>query len=287
MMKKQYILYIMIFFAVSILGNTPLRAENILKILEGYGQDSIATFSAQGAQADAARAFNIILQPDGELAISTAEQYLNSSQSPVMKSYLCVMLADYALVNNTYDVGLRYMKRAVDEHDPIRNDSYYRLVLSRAQKIINESPGKTAEHKNSVLTSYEPSAIKEKPVVKIEAVPEKTTDTTALILPKTESASQTQSKGIIPAPQPVPEKKINFLIQIGAYSSHDNAIRKKDYFEKESFPVQIDTREGSSGVLYLVRIGAYEAYDEAKRALLEFKDNYPAEDGIVIKVPKK
>ncbi len=279
----------MAFFALGILGNTPLRAENILKILEGYGRDSIATFSTQGAQADAARAFNIILQPDGKLAVSKAEQYLNSSQSPVMKSYLCVMLADYAFVNNTYDVGLRYMKRAVDEHDPIRNDSYYRLVLSRAQRVINESPGKTAEHKNSVLIPYEPRAIKEEPVVKIEVVPEKTVDTTTLTPQKSKSAPQTQSKDIIPvpAPQPAPEKKINFLIQVGAYSSHDNAIQKKDYFEKQGFPAQIDTRDGSSGVLYLVRIGAYEAYDEAKRALSELKDNYPAEDGIVIRVPKK
>ncbi|MCK4812854.1 MAG: SPOR domain-containing protein [Candidatus Marinimicrobia bacterium] len=278
MMRKQCIPYIMFFFALGILGNTPLRADNILKILEGYGRDSIATFSTQGAQTDAAHAFNIILQPDGKLAVSKAEQYLNSSQSPVMKSYLCVMLADYAFVNNTYDVGLRYMKRAVDEHDPIRNDSYYRLVLSRAQKVINESPGKTAEHKKSVLTPYELLAIKEEPAVIIKAI-EKAPET----VPKT------QPENIIPepAPQPIPEKRINFLIQVGAFSSQDNAIRRKDYFEKQEFPVRIDTREGSSGTLYLVRIGAYETYDEAKHALSEFKDSYPAEDGIVIKVPKK
>ncbi|MDZ7820577.1 MAG: SPOR domain-containing protein [Candidatus Marinimicrobia bacterium] len=39
--------------------------------------------------------------------------------------------------------------------------------------------------------------------------------------------------------------------------------------------------------LYLVRIGAYEGYQEAKQALLSLKEQYPSEEGIVVKVAKE
>jgi len=256
-----------------------LSAENILGILAGYGRDSIAAFSTQNAQAEAAKVFNLILEPDGEVTTEKAEQYLNNTKSPAMKAYLSVMLADYAFVNKGYDSGLRYLRRAVEEYDPIRNDSYYRMVLSRAQKNIVESPGKINEGKSSILADYHPVAIKKEPI--IEKV---TLDTTRVpLVSKSNPVAGAIKEEIISKS----EKKVNFRIQVGAFSVKNNADKKRNYFENRGYPVEINTREITSGYLYIVRVGAYETYNEAKNALSELKSRYPSEDGIVIKVAGK
>ena len=168
--KHHYIIAgIILFFLVNLVS-----AENILKILEGYGRDSIATFSTQQAHSEAARLFNLILEPNGDVTVEKAEQYLNTQSSPVIKAYLSVMLADYAFVNKNDDSGLRYLKRAVEDYDAIRNDSYYRLVLSRAQHNIIESTGKSAGSKDSVLKDFSPQAIKETPLPPVTVKQEET-----------------------------------------------------------------------------------------------------------------
>ena len=305
MMKKHMKTHIILALLISIIFMPSLKAVDILKILEGYGRDSISTFSTQHAQAEAAKVFNLLLEPNGEITSEKAEEYLNSTNSSTMKAYLAVILADYSFVNYNFDTGLRYLKKAVDEHDPIRNDSYYRLVLSRAQKAILESPGKTTEHKTSVLSDYSPRAFFKEPVVKqVEAKPEvKETETENAIprpnvTPEVEKEEpenlvaeidKTESAPIIEEPKesiPVRVKQDNFRIQIGAFSVYDNAMRRKAYFEERDYSVNIVTREISSGTLYIVQLGAYEDYDEAKYALTKFKSRYPAEEGIVVRVNK-
>jgi cell division septation protein DedD len=269
----------LIILAVTIAGAfSLLRAENILKILEGYGRDSIATFSTQDAHSEAAKLFNLLLEENGDVTKEKAEQYLNSSSSNIVRAYLAVILADHAFVNDQYDSGLRYLKRAVDEHDPVRNDSYYRLVLSRAQNNISESPGKTEQGKNTVLNEFNPPAIKASPPV--ESVKPDTSEAPPPPVP-VEEISEAQNNppadvAVIP----------NFRIQVGAFSVLDNAQNKGKYFENKGFPVTIDSKQRTSGYLYLVRIGAYDTYDEAKQALEKLKAAYPSEDGIVIKVEK-
>ena len=70
MMKRFKKLAFLIFFLVLISVNT-LFADNILKILEGYGRDSISTFSQRSAHSEAAKLFNIILESNGKI---TAEK---------------------------------------------------------------------------------------------------------------------------------------------------------------------------------------------------------------------
>jgi len=276
MMTKNTVMKILSLLLLFAVSTGTLFGSDILKILEGYGRDSIATFSTRDAQSEAAKLFNLILEPNGEITVDKTEQYLNEAKSPVVRAYLAVMLADYAFVNKQHDSGLRYLKKAVEEYDPIRNDSYYRLVLSRAQNVIKESPGKEKEHKTSVLETFTPKPVKTEPIVKIAASEE-----TTVAAPSADNAEKEEDK---PAPQPA--KEINFRIQVGAFSVHENALKKGEYFEKENYPVDIDKRERSSGYLYIVRIGEYENYDEAKRALSELKDKYPSEAGIVVKVEK-
>ena len=273
---KPHILVIILFLTGTA---NMLSAENILNILAGYGRDSVATFSTQSSQTEAAKVFNLILEPNGEVTAEKAEQYLTSMKSPEMKAYLAVMLADYSFVNNSYDSGLRYLKRAVEEYDPIRNDSYYRMVLSRAQKNFTESPGKVNENKTSILSGYNPPAIKSEPVIekiKLDTTPKPTVEITA-------TPTETTKEELISTP----EKTVNFRIQVGAFSVRDNANKKQDYFEERGYPTEIKTREITAGYLYIVRVGAYENYNEAKSALAELKSKYPAEDGIVIKVSGK
>jgi hypothetical protein len=306
MMKKHMKTHIVLALLISIIFMPSLKAVDILAILEGYGRDSIATFSTQHAQAEAAKVFNLLLEPNGEITIEKAEEYLNSTSSSTMKAYLAVILADYSFVNYNFDTGLRYLKKAVDEHDPIRNDSYYRLVLSRAQKAILESPGKTTEHKTSVLSDYKPRAFLKEPVVKqVEVKPEvKETQTegaiprpnvTPEVVEKEEPIEElviidnSEPEPVIEEPKesiPVKVKEDNFRIQIGAFSVYDNAMRKKSFFEDKDYSVNIVRREISSGTLYIVQLGAYEDYDEAKYALTKFKSRFPSEEGIVVRVNK-
>ena len=279
MMNKITKPYILVIILILIGTVNTLSAENILKILAGYGRDSLATFSTQNAQAEAAKVFNLILEPDGKVTAEKAEQYLSGTKSSAMKAYLSVMLADYAFVNNAYDSGLRYLKRAVEEYDPIRNDSYYRMVLARAQKNIVESPGTTNDTKPSILADYHPTAIKMEPIV--EKV---TLDTTPKPMGSTPNPVVETKKEEIAT---IPEKTINFRIQVGAFSVKENADKKQDYFKDHGYPVEISRREITSGYLYIVRIGEFETYNEAKNALSELKSKHPSEDGIVIKVAGK
>ncbi len=279
MMNKITKPYILVIILILIGTVNTLSAENILKILAGYGRDSLATFSTQNAQAEAAKVFNLILEPDGKVTAEKAEQYLSGTKSSAMKAYLSVMLADYAFVNNAYDSGLRYLKRAVEEYDPIRNDSYYRMVLARAQKNIVESPGTTNDTKPSILADYHPTAIKMEPIV--EKV---TLDTTPKPMGSTPNpVVETKEEEIAT----ISEKTINFRIQVGAFSVKENADKKQDYFKDHGYPVEINRREITSGYLYIVRIGEFETYNEAKNALSELKSKHPSEDGIVIKVAGK
>jgi cell division septation protein DedD len=249
-----------------------LQGQNILKILEGYGRDSTVAYTADEAQEEAAKLFNIILEPDGEIAAERAEQLLGESQSGIVNAYLCVMLADYAFVNKRDSQGLQYLQRAVKEHDPIRNDSYYKLVFDRSQKQIGESPGKEeSEQKSSPIAQLTPTPVKETGDNKDQNEPD---STETVPQPEQEASS-------------VPQPSINYRIQIGAFSVRDNALRKGDFFEKKGYPVDIEIRESSSSSLYLVRIGAYESYDAARKALSDLKMKYPDEEGIVVKISNK
>ncbi|MDD3095738.1 MAG: SPOR domain-containing protein [Candidatus Neomarinimicrobiota bacterium] len=272
MMKKQ-VKWFLIISTVFLLFRVPLPAQDILKILEGYGRDSVEAFSLDDAQEEAARLFNLILEPNGEIAAQRAEQYLSESKSGPVKAYLCVMLADYAFVNKRDSQGLSFLKRAVEEYDPIRNDSYYRLVFFRSQKQIEESPGKTEANKSSVITEFTP-----KPV-----------STETATSPKTDPGPPAPANvpPAVPEQQDTPVKIVNYRIQIGAFSLQENAWRKQEFFEKEGYDVEIEKRESTTTPLYLVRVGGYENYEEARQALSLLKSRYPSEEGIVVKTVKK
>lgn len=272
-MVKRYSVSFVLCLSVMAVFST-LQGQDILKILEGYGRDSTLAYSADDAQEEAARLFNIILEPDGDIAVQRANQLLAEGHSPVVKSYLCVMLADYAFVNRQDQQGLQYMQRAVKEYDPIRSDSYYKLVFNRAQKNIEESPGKTEEHKTTAIAVFNPEPVK----AEVPPVEEKP----AVSQPAPETAIKPEAA----APAPV-QKTVNYRIQVGAFSVRDNALRKQEFYEKEGYEVQIEERESTYGSLYLIRVGAYEKYDEARDALTRLKEKYPDEEGIVVKTSIK
>lgn len=301
MSKKNIIKCVSVLFTFLVIGMPTLKAVNVLNILEGYGRDSIATFSTQHAQSEAARIFNLLLEANGEVTAEKAEEQLNKSTSSTMRSYLCVILADYAFVNYNFDSGLRYMKRAVDEYDPIRNDSYYQLVLARAQKAILESPGKIKESKKSVLEDYSPRVIVKEPRVKkvnlkeekeaqdiaAESTPSKSDNSKVIVTVSPEinkKPVQKEIKSTMVNPVVQAPKAVNYRMQIGAFGVQENALRKQAYFEEKGYPVKIEIRETSSKPLYIVQVGEFETYQEAKRGLSRFKSKYPAEEGIVVKV---
>lgn len=266
--------------AIVFIGNvSSLKAVDILKILEGYGRDSIATFTTQNAQSEAADVFNLLLESDGEITIEKAEEHFKISHSPIMRSYLALMLADYAIVNNDLVNGTRYLKRAVDEYNPIRNDSYYRLVFARAEKAILESPGKTERKKESVLQNYTPQVTtKEATVKKVDV---KMAEESKIIIPKSDDVNDNK-----PVASSRLNSQANYRIQIGAFGVLENAQKRQSFFEEEGYPVHIETRGTLNKPLYIVQLGAFETYQEGKSALSLFKSRYSGEDGIVIKVNK-
>ncbi len=294
MMKRNIQKTIFAFIMLLVFSIPSLYAADVMKILEGYGRDSISTFSTQHAQSEAAKVFNLLLESNGEITAEKSEEYLNKSQSPTMKAYLAVILADYAFVNYNFDSGLRYLKRAVEEYDDIRNDSYYRLVLSRAQKAILESPGKSGDRKASVLDNYSPRAYTKAPSIKkqdVKAVQEakKTIPKPAenMVIQNEESQNPLETKPVEqdkPTTSPEVVKTINYRMQIGAFGVQENALRKQVFFEEFGYPVHIEHRKSNGKTLYLVQVGEFVTYQEAKAGLSRLKSSFPSEDGIVVKV---
>lgn len=267
-MMKQYNISVILCLSLAVFFS-PMRGQDILKILEGYGRDSTTAYSTDDAQEEAAKLFNIILETDGEIAVQRAEQLLTEGHSPLVKSYLCVMLADYAFVNKRDQQGLQYLQRAAMEYKDIRNDSYYKLIYNRAQKSIEESPGKTEEHKNTAIADFSPQPLKE--------------EKQSALLESGKSPAAPAAASTVKTP----EKSPAYRIQVGAFSQRENAQRKEEFYRKEGYEVQVEERKSSYGSLLLIRVGAFESYEEAREALSRLKAKYPDEEGIVVKTAIK
>jgi tetratricopeptide (TPR) repeat protein len=63
-----------------------------------------------------------------------------------------------------------------------------------------------------------------------------------------------------------PEKTIGpaYSVQIGAFSSQNNALLRKAFFEREGYPVSLRTKRRDGDTFYLVWIGSFSAWEEAK-----------------------
>jgi tetratricopeptide (TPR) repeat protein len=66
----------------------------------------------------------------------------------------------------------------------------------------------------------------------------------------------------------------NFTVQVGAFSTLQNAGELKTKFEKEGFPSNIFTMVSHGKKLHKVWVGEFQTYDEAKRFTIEIKKKF-------------
>ena len=74
-----------------------------------------------------------------------------------------------------------------------------------------------------------------------------------------------------PAPLPAGEKEKpalptpSYSVQIGAFSNQNNALLRKAFFEREGYPVFLNTKQKEGDTLFLVWIGRFPTLEEAKK----------------------
>ncbi|MBI4534706.1 MAG: SPOR domain-containing protein [Ignavibacteriae bacterium] len=83
------------------------------------------------------------------------------------------------------------------------------------------------------------------------------------------------------AESPAAEPAATFALQVGAYTSNENAEKQKFFFEDLKFPVEVINRVRDARSLYLVMVGTYKTYEEAKAQSAELKKAYNI-DSIVV-----
>jgi len=69
-----------------------------------------------------------------------------------------------------------------------------------------------------------------------------------------------------------------FLVQVGAYQVHANALRMQERIQRVYPNVYIETHETNFGPVYRVRVGPYTAESEAYKIATEIPDEISAED---------
>jgi tetratricopeptide (TPR) repeat protein len=72
----------------------------------------------------------------------------------------------------------------------------------------------------------------------------------------------------------VPKYATNFTVQVGAFSTLQNAGELKAKFEKEGFQSNIFTIVSNGKKLYKVWVGEFQTYDEARRFTAEIKNKF-------------
>ena len=72
----------------------------------------------------------------------------------------------------------------------------------------------------------------------------------------------------------VPKYATNFTVQVGAFSTLQNAGELKTKFEKEGFQSNIFTIVSNGKKLYKVWVGEFQTYDEARRFTAEIKNKF-------------
>lgn len=72
-----------------------------------------------------------------------------------------------------------------------------------------------------------------------------------------------------------------YAIQVGAFSSLDNATKLKSFFEELSYPVEVQNKVRGGQSLYLVWVGHFSTADEAKRFAAEVKSKHKIESIVI------
>jgi cell division septation protein DedD len=83
------------------------------------------------------------------------------------------------------------------------------------------------------------------------------------------------------AAQQRPPAQYPFALQIGAFSTYENAMRQRDILSELEEPVEITTRIQGGQTLYLVWVGAFRTRDQAGAFSQQLRSQYNIEGMIV------
>ncbi len=89
-----------------------------------------------------------------------------------------------------------------------------------------------------------------------------------------EKQSAKEKPAVMKPKSTVPKFATNFTVQVGAFSTLQNAGELKAKFEKEGFQSNIFTIVSNGKKLYKVWVGEFQTYDEAKKFSLEIKNKF-------------
>jgi len=90
-----------------------------------------------------------------------------------------------------------------------------------------------------------------------------------------EEKQATKEKPTVTKPKgTVPKFATNFTVQVGAFSTLENASELKTKFEKEGFQSNIFTIVSHGKKLHKVWVGEFQTYDEARRFTAEIKSKF-------------
>jgi cell division protein FtsN len=90
-----------------------------------------------------------------------------------------------------------------------------------------------------------------------------------------EEKQATKEKPTVMKPKgTVPKFATNFTVQVGAFSTLQNAGELKAKFEKEGLQSNIFTIVSNGKKLYKVWVSEFQTYDEAKRFTMEIKNRF-------------
>jgi len=72
-----------------------------------------------------------------------------------------------------------------------------------------------------------------------------------------------------------------YAVQVGAFSTAENASKQKRFFHSVGYPVEILNKVKRGKSYYLVWIGSFKSYDEARKFRNEMKGRYKIEPIVV------
>lgn len=157
------------------------------------------------------------------------------------------------------------------------DDALYRIYLYYSTLGLS----RTANLKLQQLRKDYPNSphLREK-----QAQPEVTEskETTAVVSPPVVVAEPPEPARKEPTPriQP-PESSGQYAIQVGAFSSPENASRLKAYFEQLGYPVEVQNKVRGGRSLHLVWVGRFGTADEARRFAAEVRSKHKIESIVI------
>lgn len=215
-----------------------------------------------------------LLETDGEKAYQYFKDLADNHRGSAYKDEAIMQVAEYLYAKGLYISAEKYLRR-IPIHHP-RSPHMERAVNMLINSMMQAGKVDSARTWKRVLARQFPGIDLN---ADVESRPSKVDEDSLTALappepvdlsrenPYTEPADEGVQNAVKKTPEPVvqPPKK-QFALQVGAFSTLQNAREQKDLFESYGYPVQIRERKRGNLQLYLVWIGSYDSREEAKRA---------------------